>query len=137
MTMSTPPKHNIHKFREISPRLGRDNWVSCKRELLATMRDRGFHRLITAQEPFSTTTNIRTHIVGGIEVSIAGNVPLTQLEEEWHDKNNAAYNQILLCISPELQTAIDGTDEASIAWGILVNKYKSHDVSKLSVIRTR
>ena len=104
---------------------------------MATVRDRGFHRLITAQEPFPTTTNIHTHIVGGIEVSIAGNIPLTQLEEEWHDKNNAIYNQILLCISPELQTAIDGTEEAPIAWRILVNKYESCDASKISVVRTR
>ena len=103
---------------------------------MATARDRGFHRLITTQEPFPTTTNIHTHIVGGIEVSIAGNVHLTQLEEEL-DKNNATYNQILLCISPELQRAIDDTDEAPIAWGILVNKYESRNASKISVIRTR
>ena len=105
--------------------------------MLATARDRGFHRLITAQEPLPTTSNTHTHIVGGIEVSIAGNIPLTQLEEEWHDKNNAAYNQILLCISPELQMAIDGTDKAPVAWRNLVNKYESHDASKISVVRTR
>ena len=88
-----------------------------------TARDRRFHRLITTQEPLPTTTNTRTHIVRGIEVTIAGNVPLTQLEEEWHDKNTAAYNQILLCISPELQTVIDSTDEAAVAWGILVKNH--------------
>ena len=33
--------------------------------------------------------------------------------------------------------AIDGTDEAPIAWRILVNKYESRDASKISVIRTR
>ena len=109
----TTPKHDIHKFREISPRLGRDNWVSWKRELLATGRDRGFYRLVIGQEPFPTSINTPTHIIGGVEVTVTGNTPLTQLVEEWHDKNNAAYNQILLCISPELQTSIDDTDEAN------------------------
>lgn len=60
-----------------------------------------------------------------------------QLEEEWWDKNNAAYNQILLCISPELETVIDGADQAAVAWKILVNKYESHDASKISVVCTR
>ena len=70
-------------------------------------------------------------------MTVTGNTPLTQLVEEWHDKNNAAYNQILLCISPQLQTSIDDTDEANKAWEILVNKYESHDASKVSVVHTR
>ena len=107
------PKHDIHKFREILPRLGRDNWASWKRELLATARDRGCHKLITGQEPLPNSTNTHTHMVAGVEVTVTGNTPLTQLVEKWCNKNNVAYKQILLCISPELQTAIDDTDEAS------------------------
>ena len=42
-------------------------------------------------------------------------IPLTQLIDEWTDGNDSAYNQLLLCISPELQTAIDATDIANIA----------------------
>ena len=61
---------------------------------------------------------------------------LAQLDDEWHDRNNAAYNQILLCISPELQTAIDETDKASEAWSILTRKFESHDPSKISIVRT-
>ena len=64
---------------------------------------------------------------------MTGNTPLTQLVE-WRNKNNVAYNQILLCISPELQTAVDDTDEASRAWGILINKYESHNASKVSMV---
>ena len=47
---------------------------------------------------------------------MTGNTPLTQLVEEWQDKNNTTYNQILLCISLELQMVIDDTDEAAAAW---------------------
>ena len=32
------------------------------------------------------------------------------LVDEWNDRNNSTYNQILLCISPELQTTINNTD---------------------------
>ena len=52
-------------------------------------------------------------MVAGMEVTVTGNIPLTQLVEKWCDKNNATYNQILLCISPKLQRAIDDTDEAN------------------------
>lgn len=76
------PKHDIHNFREILPRLGKDNWVSWKRELLATGRDRGFYRLIINMEPLPTAANTRTQIVGGVEVTAAGNIPLTQLQEQ-------------------------------------------------------
>ena len=34
-------KHDIHKFRDIRLKLGCNNWVSWKRELLAMARDRG------------------------------------------------------------------------------------------------
>jgi hypothetical protein len=50
---------------------------------------------------------------------------------------NTAYNQVMLCISPELQTAIDDTDIASTAWKILVKKFKSTDTSKISIVRTK
>ena len=44
-TNHIPPKHDIHKFRDIKPKLGKDNWMSWKRELLATARDRGIHKM--------------------------------------------------------------------------------------------
>jgi hypothetical protein len=47
------PKHDIHKFREIRPKLGRDNWVSWKSELLAITCDRELYSIIlgTDQHP--------------------------------------------------------------------------------------
>ena len=47
------------------------------------------------------------------------------------------YNQLLLCISPELHTAIDATDVAANAWTILIGKFESKDPSKVSIVRTR
>jgi gag-polypeptide of LTR copia-type len=64
------------------------------------------------------------------QVQLVGDTLLTKLIEEWKDHNNAAYNQILLCISPEQQTAIDDTDVAAEAWTILVGKFESKDLIK-------
>ena len=66
-----------------------------------------------------------------------GTTPLTQLMEEWYNQNNAAYNQLLLCIEPDLQTAVNNIDIAADAWITLTNKFKSKDPSKTSIARTK
>ena len=58
--------------------------------------------------------------------------PTPQLSNEWNNRNNVDYNQILLCISLELQTAIDDMEYAAKAWQILTNKFESLDPSKIS-----
>jgi len=63
-----------------------------------------------------------------------GSTPLSQLINEWNDHNNASYSQILLCISLELQIAIDDTQSAAKAWEILTKKFKSNDLSKISIV---
>ena len=42
-------KHDIHKFWDIRAKLGKDNWISWKRELLATARDRSLYASITGK----------------------------------------------------------------------------------------
>ena len=42
-----------------------------------------------------------------------------------------------MCISPELQTAIDDTDVAHNSWMILLGKFESYDPRKISIVRTR
>src|SRR3979490_655949 len=124
ITSSNPhPKHDIHKFRDIKPKLSRDNWSSWKREILATARERGLYAIILGTDTTPTTPSSTTSF--------------TQLMDEWHDRNNSAYNQILVCVSPELQTAIDDTDIAHESWNILLGKFESHDPSKISIVRTR
>jgi gag-polypeptide of LTR copia-type len=135
MMMQSPPKHDIHKFREIRPKLSRDNWVSWKRELHATARDRGLYSIILGTDKLPNEKDSNAAIASGVQH--VGDVPLMQKIEKWHDQNNAAYNQILLCISPELQTALDDTDVAAEAWTILVGKFESKDPSKVSIVRTR
>jgi gag-polypeptide of LTR copia-type/Pol polyprotein, beta-barrel domain len=71
------------------------------------------------------------------QVQLIGDTLLMKLIEEWKDHNNTAYNQILLCISPEQQTAIDITDNAANSWKILMDKFKLKDPSKISIVRTR
>jgi hypothetical protein len=36
-------QHNVHKFRDIKLKLNDNNWMSWKRELLGTARDRGLY----------------------------------------------------------------------------------------------
>ena len=97
---TAPPKHDIHKFRDITPKLSRDNWVSWKRQLLATARDRGLYATITGADILRTA---QTQLVAA---AAGATVTLAQLIDEWTDRNNTAYNQSLLCISSELQTVI-------------------------------
>jgi gag-polypeptide of LTR copia-type len=70
-------------------------------------------------------------------IAYIGVTTLTQLIDEWNDRNNTAYNQIMLCVSPELQTAIDEMDQAKDAWKIIVGKFESTDPSKISIVRTK
>ena len=133
MSQVTHPKHDIHKFRDIELKLGRNNWISWKRELLATARDRGLYTNIlnTDKKPFATDPQITmTNNIAHIN-----SVPLTQLIDEWTDRNDSPYNQLLLCISPEPQTAIDTTDIANVAWTLLTKKFESTDPSKVSIVR--
>src|SRR3979490_68738 len=124
ITNSNPhPKHDIHKFRDIIPMLSRDNWSSWKREILATARERGLYAIILGTDTIPTTPS--------------STASFTQLMDEWHDRNNSAYNQILLCVSPDLQTPIDDTDIAHETWNILQGKFESHNPSKISIVRTR
>ena len=57
-------------------------------------------------------------------IPYVSSVPLFQLKDKWYNHNNIAYNKILLCITPELQTAIDDTNITSKVWYILINKYE-------------
>ena len=132
---ASPPKHDIHKYRDIRPKLSRDNWVSCKRELLATVRDKGLYNMIRGTDIHPNYITQGKTTISGVEH--IGATPVTQLIEEWSERNNAAYNQILLNLAPDQQTAIDETDSASEAWSILTGKHESHDPSKVSIIRTR
>ena len=64
-------------------------------------------------------------------------IPLTQLIDKWTNRDNSAYNQLLLCTSPELQTTIDATDIANVTWTLLTKKFESTDPSKISIVRTK
>ena len=79
------PKLNIHKFQDIKPKLDRDSWSSWNREILATVREGGIYAVINGTDITCNTPNSMTS--------------LTQLMDEWHDRNNFAYNQILLHVS--------------------------------------
>ena len=51
------PKHDIHKFQDIKPKLMRDNWTSWKREMLAMAMDRGLYATINATDELPDATN--------------------------------------------------------------------------------
>ena len=125
------PKNDIHKFRDIHLKLSKTDWISWKQELLATTRDRGLYAIITSADTLPSISRLNTTIVEFIRPTC-----LTHLGDAWHDWNNTAYNQILLCITPELQTAIDETDRANESWMILTRKFKSQEPSKISIVCT-
>ena len=133
-TTASHPKHDIHKFQDIKPKLGRDNWVSWKCELLTTARNQGLYTTILGTDILLTCSDLNFTTIN--DIPHIGKSLLLQLINEWHNRNNTAYNQVLLCISPELQTAIDDTNEATIAWKILTRKFESSDPSKISIVRT-
>ena len=110
--------------------------MSWKREMLAMVRDRGLYNIITGMDKLPDAAN-QTITVTTAGVSMVGNTPLLQLQEEWGARNNAAYSQIVLCISPELQISLDHMDQSAEAWNILKKKFKSKDPSKISIIRTQ
>ena len=112
MSQVIHPKHDIHKFCDIKPKLRCDNWISWKRELLATARDRGWYTNILNTDKKPLMTDPRITMTNNI--AHINSIPLTQLIDEWTERNDSAYNQLLLCISPELQTTIDATDIANI-----------------------
>ena len=52
------PKHDIHKFHDIKPKLRcDDNWISWKRELLATMRGQGLYTNMMNTDKLPVITN--------------------------------------------------------------------------------
>ena len=95
----------------------------------------GSYSTILGTDILPTLTN--QTIIMTNDILHIGTTLLSLLIADWNDCNNIAYNQILICISPELQTAIDNTDIASKAWNILLAKFESMDPSKISIIRTR
>jgi gag-polypeptide of LTR copia-type len=129
------PKHDIHKFRDIKPKLAKENWILWKRELMMMVRDRGLFDIITGKDEYLRNTNKVVTIVNGVKMVV--NVPLSQLQDKWKDRINVTYSQILLCVSPEFQTAIDSADQCAEACKILVRKFESSDPSTISCMRTR
>ena len=77
---SSPPKHDIHKFRDIKPRLGQDNWTSWKRKLLATARDRGLYGIITSTDLISKETSPTATVTD--DIVYIRTIPLTLLIDE-------------------------------------------------------
>ena len=80
---------------------------------------------ILGTDPLPSTANQIITMTN--DIPHVSSIPLSQLKDEWYDRNNIAYNQILLCIHTF----------ASKAWYILINKYESTNPSKISIIRTK
>ena len=99
------------------------------------IRDRGLYVIITGTDLISRETSPTAVVTE--DIVYIRTTPLTLLIDEWNNRNNSAYHQILLCIFPELQMAIDDTNQAKAAWDIIIRKFKSTDPSKISIIHTK
>lgn len=64
-TPASHPKHDIHKFQDVHPKLSKTNWVSWKYELLGTSRDRGIYATITGVKTLPLTSRIQSTGVDG------------------------------------------------------------------------
>src|SRR3979490_561390 len=122
MAYTSVPRYDVHKFREIKPELDRDKWGTWKRKMVATIKEQNLYKILDGTDAPPVVATSTT--------------PLDQLQDEWKFRNNSTYNQLLLCISSELQTEIEDTERASEAWKILVDRFESTDPSKVSIVRT-
>ena len=75
------PKHDIHKFCDIKPKLGCDNWLSWKRELLAMAQDRGLYATILGTNPLPSTS--KQIITMSNDTPHVGSISLSQLKDKW------------------------------------------------------
>ena len=80
MSQVTHLEHDIHKFHNIKLKLRHDNWISWKREFLATTRDRGLYTNILNTDKKPLATNPQITITNNI--AHINSVPLTQLIDE-------------------------------------------------------
>jgi hypothetical protein len=95
----------------------------------------GLYRIITGNEVKPTAPAVtQTQVAGAIYPPLT---PVQDLLRAWTEQNDTAYNQIILTVSSEIQSLLDDTDEAHVAWIILRNKFESTDPSKISVVRAK
>ncbi|KAF8573398.1 hypothetical protein K439DRAFT_1625111 [Ramaria rubella] len=130
------PKHDIHKFCDIKPQLKSKNWITWKHNLLTTDHDQGLYCMILGMYLYlvvnATTIQARRQIY-----TATNNTPVSKLKAKWDNRNNAAYNQIITCLTPELQCTINHTDKASLARKFLIDRFESHNLKLISVIQAK
>lgn len=132
-----PPLHDIHTFQDMNPKLDSSNWLTWRREFLAIAKKRGLYDIIIGTDILPTATNTAVTSTGGLPHADSDTASLAQRTAEWHDRNLYAYNQILLCVSPQLQSGLDCTDLAATAWTILTDEFESTNPSKRFLMRTK
>jgi hypothetical protein len=136
-TTRETPKHDIHKFRQLKKELTRDNWVSWKRSILACLRDRGLEHMVLGKDPRppysdsgSAAPRTRSH-----------STPDTDSSErelsDWEERNDAAYNQILLNVSTTIAPLLDATTSAKEAWSILLKRFESNNPQFAAIVRAQ
>jgi len=116
VTTSSPPKHDIHKFRAVT-HLTDDNWVTHKFEQVAALEERGLYEVVTGDE----------------------GMPDKEKDPSayrlWKDKDVSAKVQIIQNLSKEVQPiAHDYTTSAEV-WRALRNEFESSNLDKVANVR--
>lgn len=131
------PLHDIHQFQEMNPKLDSSNWLTWRREFLAIAKKRGLYDIIMGTDILPTAPNTAVTSTGGVAHADSDTASLAQRTAEWHDRNICAYNQILFCVSPHLQSDLDCTDLAATAWTILTDNFESTNPSRRFLVRMK
>ena len=111
-------------------------WIQWKRETLIIARERGLYNIIIGTE-IRPSVMTRTTSLSAAGVTLVRMTPLTQLQDEWDEKNHAAYAQIVSGLPGGIQMALDRMDQAAEAWKIIIARFEPTDPSKVNTFRTR
>ena len=75
-----------------------------------------------------------TTSLSAASITLVGTTPLTQLQDEWDEKNHM---EIVSGLPGGIQMALDMTDQAAEAWKIIIARFEPINPSKVNTFRTR
>lgn len=135
--MSSQTKHETNKFRWLKTELCEDNWISWKRGISAVLKDRQLLGIVLGTEPRPISNNISRPVTRSGSGSPQEEENSEDAIAKWDERNDVAYNQILLNISPQLQSTLDNTENAHEAWKALLDFFESDNASVADTIHAK
>lgn len=117
----TLAKHDIHKFQD-TVKLTEENWVDWSDVMKGVLGERGLWGVTNGKE--LKPVIIAGGTVTGVEVAA------------WDDKDNAARNQLVRNLSPEIRTKTRKAETSAEVWKTLTAEFESKDPDVVAAVRT-